>query len=392
METLPAFPYSQPVVRRLAKQPVGTARDGWVRVLLAAFAVLVPMGFFTARALPLPRPEPSLRDRDTDPLPSRIRPSRQPPQRGVALGLFAEDVSFSYAPLLAEIAALGASHVALVVPLYQAHAASTRLGLHTRLSPGLEAIADAVREARRAGLEVTLFPIVRLSAPRAPGEWRGTLQPANRDAWFASYGEHLGDLASLANLTGATRLVVGSELSTLDSDLPRWQHLIELIRAVFPGTLVYSANWDHYREARVFELVDELGVVGYFNLREASETADIDALAARWRRIGRELDADLADYQKPFVFTEVGYRSRKGATAAPWDESAGGAADAEEQRRGFEAFRQAWTHPLTRSTRLDGLYIWNWYGYGGPDTTGYTPRGKPAAATVRQILLDMDKP
>jgi len=29
----------------------------------------------------------------------------------VALGLFAEDVSFSYAPLLQEIAALGATHV-----------------------------------------------------------------------------------------------------------------------------------------------------------------------------------------------------------------------------------------------------------------------------------------
>ena len=43
----------------------------------------------------------------------------------MALGLFAEDVSFSYAPLLAEIVALGATHVALVVPLYQTDGAST---------------------------------------------------------------------------------------------------------------------------------------------------------------------------------------------------------------------------------------------------------------------------
>ena len=46
-------------------------------------------------------------------------------QRGVALGMFAEDISFSYAPLLAEIVALGATHVALVVPLYQADATAT---------------------------------------------------------------------------------------------------------------------------------------------------------------------------------------------------------------------------------------------------------------------------
>src|SRR5262245_32982428 len=45
-------------------------------------------------------------------------------QRGVALGMFAEDVSFSYGPLLAEIVAVGATHVALVVPLYQTDASS----------------------------------------------------------------------------------------------------------------------------------------------------------------------------------------------------------------------------------------------------------------------------
>ena len=328
---------------------------------------------------------------DDPPMPSRRGLSREPAQRGVALGLFAEDVSFSYAPLLAEIAALGASHVALVVPLYQTNAGSTRLSLHTRFSPTLEAIADASREAQRAGLEVTLFPIVRLAAPRTPDEWRGTLRPDNRDAWFESYGGHLGDLASLANLTGATRLVVGSELSTLDQDLPRWQHLITLVRAVFSGTLVYSSNWDHYRDARLFELVDEIGVVGYFSLRGPQDPSDVPALTTSWRRLARQLESDLSVYDKPFIFTEVGYRSRAGATAAPWDESTGGVPDLDEQKRGFEAFRQAFL-PDSSRRRIDGLYIWNWYGHGGPGTTGYTPRGKPAAATVRQILLDLERP
>jgi hypothetical protein len=363
------------------------------RGLVIALLVCAGLGVLAARALPLPRPEGGARAPQPDPEPMLSRrPSRQPVQRGVALGLFAEDVSFSYAPLLAEIAALGASHVALVVPLYQKDATSTRLTLHTRLSPTHEAIADAIREARRAELEVTLFPIVRLSEPRTPEEWRGTLAPANRDAWFASYGEHLGDLASLGSWAGATRLVVGSELSTLEGELPRWQHLITLLRSTFSGTLLYSANWDHYREARVFELVDEIGVVAYFGLREAAEPSDLAALTARWRRLGRQLDAELGIYDKPFVFTEVGYRSRAGATAAPWDETADGTPDLEEQRRGFEAFRQAFASPLAATTRLDGLYIWNWYGYGGPGTTGYTPRGKPAAATVRQILLDLERP
>lgn len=318
--------------------------------------------------------------------------SHGPRQRGVALGLFAEDVSFSYAPLLREIVTLGASHVALVIPLYQEHAASTELRLHTRLSPSLEAIADTVREAQRMDLEVTLFPIVRLSAPRSPNEWRGTLAPSDRDAWFTSYGQLVGDLASLATLTGATRLVIGSELSTLDGDLPRWSRLIELIRAVYSGTLVYSANWDHYEDARLFELVDEMGVVGYFDLRGTKDPSDVASLAARWRQLQRRIESALARFDKPFIFTELGYRSRAGATAAPWDETSGGVSDLDEQRRGFEAFRLAWTAREGAHARLDGLYIWNWYGYGGPGTTSYTPRGKPAVDVIKKILADLESP
>jgi hypothetical protein len=312
-------------------------------------------------------------------------------QRGVALGLFAEDVSFSYAPLLEEIAALGATHVSLVVPIYQAHAASVKLRFHTRLSPTMGATAEAVRAAHRAGLAVTLFPIVRLEAPRAPGEWRGTLAPVDRDAWFDSYQSLLGDLAAVATLTGATRLVVGSELSSLDGDLDHWRPLIERIRAVFPGTLVYSANWDHYKETRLFDLVDEAGVVAYFNLREKDGPADVEALTNRWRWERAQLEAWRGLGAKPFVFTEVGYRSRAGSSAEPWNEGPGGTVDLEEQRRAFAAFRRAWTVPAkdARPSPLEGVYIWNWYGYGGPASIGYTPRGKPAVDEIRLLLQEL---
>jgi len=367
-------------------------KRGLVVALGCAAAAIV-----TARAVSLPVREKPARDivgaaETDDQLPTRPRASRDVIQRGVALGMFAEDVSFSYAPLLGEIAELGASHVALVIPLYQLHAGSTALFLHTRLSPTLEEIADTIRDARRLGLEVTLFPIVRLLAPRTPNEWRGTLQPTDRDAWFRSYGQLLGDLASLGNLTSASRLVVGSELSTLDGDIAHWEKLLTYVRAVYSGTLLYSANWDHYRYAQIFDLVDEIGVTGYFSLREPKEPSDLPTLTSSWRRLRRQLESDLAKYDKPFLFTEVGYRSRAGATTTQWDETGGGTPDPGEQQRGFEAFRQAFTDPLGVRGRLDGIYVWNWYGYGGPQTTSYTPRGKPAATTVRQLLSDLERP
>ena len=206
-----------------------------------------------AGAAPIPLPPPLVRKQ----------------QRGVSLGLFAEDVSFDYRPLLREIKDLGATHVALVVPFYQDHAGSTTLALHTRLSPSLEATGEAIRAARRLGLEVTLFPIVRLAKPRAPGEWRGTLKPENTEAWFNAYASILGDHAALAQSTQATRVVVGSEFASLDGaeHLDAWRRLIKNIRSVFKGTLLYSANWDRYRDARLLDLVDEIGVTAYFELR-----------------------------------------------------------------------------------------------------------------------------
>jgi len=317
-------------------------------------------------------------------VPSAATPPPRAPidrQRGVALGLFAEDVSFSYGPLLAEIVALGATHVALVVPVYQTDATTHDLALHTRFSPTLAALAEVSRAAKRDGLQVMVFPIVRLSAP-GPGQWRGTLAPRDREAWFKRYGDLLGELAAVASVTGAARLAIGSELSSLEDDLDHWRPLVERIRAIFGGKLVYSANWDHYRTTALFDLVDEEGISAYFNLREKSGPTDDATLDAGWQRARRDIEAWRVGRTHPFVFTELGYRSRKGVTASPWDEAPGGTPDIEEQRRAFASFRRVWSTAAV----LDGVYIWNWYGYGGLGTTSYTPRGKPAEAEVRALL------
>ena len=343
-----------------------------------------------ASAPPAPPPSPGhpRAPGTTELPPTGTLPSPPPPppapidrQRGVALGLFAEDVSFSYGPLLAEIVALGATHISLVVPLYQTDATTHDIGLHTRYSPTLAALAEVARAAKRDGLQVTIFPIIRLSSP-GPGQWRGTLAPRDRDAWFRRYGELLGELGAVASVTGAARLVVGSELSTLEADLDHWRPVIDRVRAVFPGKLVYSANWDHYRSTALYDLVDEEGISGYFNLRDASAPVNDATLDAGWRRARQDIEAWRAGRTHPFVFTELGYRSRKGVTASPWDESPGGTPDLDEQRRAFASFRRVWATAAV----LEGIYIWNWYGYGGLNTTSYTPRGKPAELEVRTLL------
>jgi hypothetical protein len=308
--------------------------------------------------------------------------------KGIALGLFAEDPGWSYRPLLDEIRATGADHVELVVAWYQAEVTSTEVGDHPRYTAPEIAVRRAIRDAHRAGLKVLLFPIVRLTTQHHPDEWRGTLRPRDRAAWFASYGKKLTALAQLAAEEKVAALSVGSELSTLDIDRAAWAPLVSEVRKRFAGLLTYSGNWDHYRKVAIYDLVDHIGLCGYFALADRSQASaraiSVDELTRAWGELRAELERFSQKLERPLLFTEIGYLSQKGASAWPWDEGATQPVDLDEQRRCYAAFRRAWSG----SAILAGVYFWNWYGWGGARSRGYTPRGKPAADEIRAFFSD----
>ena len=314
----------------------------------------------------------------------RAAPPRRPPAppwHGVALGLFGEDPDWSYDGLLSEIAALGATHLLLVIPYYQRGATATVIGPHPRFSPPDRTVRRTLRQAQARGLKVMLFPIVRLEDAGPQGaDWRGNLRPADRGAWFAAYGRWLGDLADLAQREGAFGLCVGSELSTLDVERAPWERLIRDVRGRFRGVLTYSGNWDHYEEVAFWDLTDVVGVTGYFELKPNGGATHVGALTQAWREHRRRLEAWQARVGRPLVITELGYLSQRGAHAWPWKEGATEPVDVDDQRRCFEAFVAAWDG----SPALGGVFVWNWYGWGGPRSRGYTPRHKPAALVIER--------
>ena len=275
----------------------------------------------------------------------------------------------------------------MIVPIYQTDVRAADLGLHTRFSPTLSLLADTIRLARRDGLEVTVFPILRLRSAR-PGEWRGNLAPANPGEWFQRYADLLGDLAAVANLTGASRFVVGSELSSLDGDLDRWRPLLERIRGVFKGSLIYSANWDHFREAKLLDLVDEDGVTGYFNLRaDARAPSDAAALEEGWRRVKQELDTWHAGRRRP-----AGLHRARLSLARRLHRLALGRGRGCGDR--FSTSSGAPSRPSGASGRafslLDGVYVWNWSRFRWPHqhqlhAARQTGRGRGQAAAARPL-------
>jgi hypothetical protein len=281
--------------------------------------------------------------------------------------------------MIDEIAALGATHVALVVSWEQQDVRSITIRRTAHTTVADEVVVRAARRARERGLEVLLFPILTVRKARV-GEWRGTLVPGDRAAWWRSYEAFILHYAGLATTIGAEVFLVGSELGSTEGWRDHWYHLIGKTKAVYAGEIAYSANWDHYRNVSFWRRLDYLGVTGYFELtsdRDASQ----QALTRSWIRARDQILAFVKQLNGPRLWlSEVGYVSRDGAATRPWDYGLDTRIDLEEQRRAYHALRTAWSD----TAALDGVFIWNWFGDGGPRDGGYTPKGKPAEQVLRQ--------
>ncbi len=311
--------------------------------------------------------------------PASPSPSAPPAQQGIALGLYSEDPNWSYREMLVEIRRVGATHVSIVVPWYIKTCRDVKIFAHPRFTVPWRTVRRAIRDARASGLKVFLFPILRVE-DKSDGGWRGTLKPRDPEAFYHSYTRFVLTFARLAEKMNIPLFSIGSELSSLDVDTPRWRALIARVRRVYSGQLTYSANWDHYREVQFFDQLDYAGVTGYFELADQPTDPPIIDLIHAWRNVYMELMRWQHRINKPLLFTEVGYLSQQGTAAWPWKEGADEALDLEIQRRCYEAFRRVWND----EQRVTGVYFWNWFGWGGPTSKEYTPRNKPAAQEIAE--------
>jgi len=296
-----------------------------------------------------------------------------PPERrcGVALGLFASDPAYDYGPLLDEVVDHGATDVLLSVPWVQASVHSDHLAPQDGQSPSNITLERTLEQARARGLAVSLMPVVRLDA-RAPGVWRGALDPADRDAWFSAYAELMHDHAILAQRHGAVRLVLGSELSSLEPEVDRWTALVSRVRAHFDGRLTWSANWDRFDHLPFWDHLDEVGVSAWFEVGD-HPAAGWDAPIARMRAVSEHTG-------KPVVLTEVGYPARATAAHRPWDHSGPATPHVRIQAQLFEVFFER----FRSVAEVHAVFVWNWFGHGGHADAGYSPRGRPAAQVLKR--------
>lgn len=177
----------------------------------------------------------------------------------------------------------------------------------------LESVRDALHDAHALGMATILVPHVYIE----DGTWRGHIRfddgPTN-DEWWRSYGRFIDQAAMVAAESGTTILSVGVELRAMSGEpriRARMRALIDDVRQTYAGIITYSANWDEAEQVVFWDLVDLVGVNGYYPLKP-------DPFRGAGT-IARRLSALADKAERPVLVVEVGYRSSPLSHLRPWE-------------------------------------------------------------------------
>lgn len=176
--------------------------------------------------------------------------------------------------------------------------------------------------AHDAGFKLCFKPHVWLNEP-SDGAWRNKIFPASDSAWkqwSSSYREFILQEAALAERNGVELFCIGTELTRLSTEKPAfWRALIAEVREVYAGELTYAANWyAEYQNIPFWDALDYIGIQAYFPLVDHDNPSE-EEVRQGWEQYMKDMEAISTQFNRPILFTEMGYKSTPDAAARPWE-------------------------------------------------------------------------
>lgn len=237
----------------------------------------------------------------------------------------------------------------------------------------------------QAGMVTMLKPQVWVR-----GGWPGDVDmvdEAEWERWFDHYHRWIRHYAVLAEIHKMDILCLGTEFRYATMKHPaRWRDLVHRIRHIYHGTITYAANWGEETDNLDFaDALDFVGVNFYYPL-SSSDTPTDEQLLSKMEQTLSSLDKLSSKWGKPYVLTEIGYRS----ISAPWEHPHAEAGNAEESERDQARCYQAVFAALPNHPACKGLYWWKWPSYeqySHRNPRSFTPCGKEAEALLKSAYL-----
>lgn len=274
---------------------------------------------------------------------------------------------------------LGANSVSLSFPFYT-DGMNGNTVYSRQSTPMPRALAAVLKEANRRHLRVTVRPLLdEANLMIVKNGWRGSIEPTDRGAWFASYERFLKPYLVVAQTQKAATFCVAVELDSLADD-SAWKQLIVWAKRYYHGELLYSANWNDVNVA-VGHDANRLGLDAYFGttLSDSATTKELTEAWGHWLT-GLRLSGTRA------VISEVGIAAEAGAYQHPYGwGSSSVPLKVDIQTRWFLAACRAF-----KNSGLAGIYFWRLNFSNKPTTVPKSDRdgfaGRPAAKVVQQCF------
>ncbi len=243
---------------------------------------------------------------------------------------------------------------------------------------------NTIELADKYGFKVMVKPHIWLN--NRPGNvWRSSIRMTNEEdwqKWFNQYSTFILAHARIAETVGAEQFCVGTELNVSVMEKPElWLELIKEVRKVYSGKLTYAANWDDdLEDIQLWDALDFIGIQAYFPVAKRS-APDLEELEAGWKSHYPLLEALNQKFNKPILFTEIGYKTTRNAGKEPWEWDTFNhrfykRISHKTQALCYEAFfNTVWQQPW-----FAGAHVWEWQARGTSDgnNNSFTLEGKPA--------------
>ncbi len=241
-------------------------------------------------------------------------------------------------------------------------------------------VCEQISSARIMGLQIMVKPHIWVRGQGWAGEFELDSEKEWQD-WEQSYSRYILTYAEVADSLNVDMFCIGTEYRKAVVARPEfWKQLISQVREIYSGPITYAANWDNFHRVTFWAELDYIGIDAYFPLSEVIKP-DIDDLNAGWTDHRDALRNVSRIYDKPILFTEFGYQSVEGAAGNHWEANTD-IIDLGIQEIAYQSlFEVFWSEEW-----FAGGFLWKWHfkdARGGPQDSGFTPQGKPAARTIR---------
>jgi hypothetical protein len=248
---------------------------------------------------------------------------------------------------------LHANSIAVTFPFFTYGPTSNTVYAKPGVTPSPAHIAAFLAVAAKANIRVTLRPVLDEDALVSANlqDWRGSIQPRSRAAWFRSYRAFLLPYVSAAQQGHAATFVMGTELESLEGS-PEWPGLVSSLRSVYTGQLTYDENYDEFAWNTAKPPVPTHNVDAYPEF-SVPGSASVAVLTHSWEAW---LGAHPLSVRRELTLSEVGIRAEANSYNNPWAWL--GTATAPIDPRVQAAWFQAVCNAISAEQVGGGIYWW----------------------------------